>query len=204
MPPPVAATIGASFSGRRADIGEFDRVERARRGQRGAGAVAHPVEPHLADRQAAGAAPAALRRQGQAPAGAVGRRHRDRPVVRFERLPGDDQAVAFDHGAQIVLFEIGFLHQPIGEPAQQLRLRAAALEAARPEPHLVGQQLRHPALPDAVEHQQRVAAIAAHHGHPVMDTRIDLAEPAPPGRLAARPRRLPGALRSPDAGGRDR
>ena len=101
-------------------------------------------------------------------------------------MPGNDEAVAFDHRAQIVLFEIGFLHQPIGEAPQQLRLRPAAFETARPEPHLVGQQLRHPALPDAIEDQQRFAVIAVHHGNPALHMRIDLPEPTSPGRLAAR------------------
>ena len=60
-------------------------------------------------------------------------------------------------GAQIVFLEIGLLHQPIGEAAQQFGLRPAALEAARPQPHLVGQELRDAALADPVEHQQRLA-----------------------------------------------
>jgi hypothetical protein len=102
-------------------------------------------------------------------------------------LPGDDEAVAFDHSAQVVLFEIGLLHQPIGEAPQQLRLRAAAFKTARPEPHLVRQQLRHPALADAVEDQERAAVVAVHDGNPVLDTGIDLPEPAPPRGFAARP-----------------
>ena len=117
------------------------------------------------------------------PSGAA---HANRAVIGFERLPGDEQAVAFDRCAQIIFLEVGFLHQPIGEPAQQLRLGTAALETARPEPHLVGEELRHPSLADAIEDEQRVAVIAAHHRHAVMDACLDLAEPAAPSRFAAR------------------
>ena len=104
-------------------------------------------------------------------------------VVGLERLPGDDEPVALDHRAQVVLLEIGFLHQPVGEPAQQLRLRAAAFEPSRPEPHLIGEQLRYPPLADTVEDEERVAVVAAHHGGAVVDPRVDLAEPAPPAGL---------------------
>src|ERR1700730_5765063 len=78
-----------------------------------------------------------------------------------------------------------FFYQQIGEPPQQFRLRTTPLEAARPEPHLVRKQLRHPALPDAVEHEKRVAVIAAHNRHTVMNMRLDLAEPTAPRRFAA-------------------
>jgi hypothetical protein len=61
--------------------------------------------------------------------------------------------IAFDGSAQIVLLEVGFLHQPISEPAQQLRLWTPALKTARPEPHLVGKQLCHSSFADTVEHE---------------------------------------------------
>ena len=66
--------------------------------------------------------------------------------------------------AQVLLLELRLLHQPVREAAQQLGLRAAAFEAARPQPDLIGQQLRDAALADAVEDEQRLVVGAAHHG----------------------------------------
>src|ERR1051326_5388745 len=94
-------------------------------------------------------------------------------------------AIALDRRPEIVLFEIRLLHQPVRKPPQQFGLRPAAFEAARPQPHLIGQELRHPPFADPVENQQRVAMLAAHHSSAVVDARLDLAKPASPtGRLA--------------------
>ena len=48
-----------------------------------------------------------------------------------------------DRQPQQFFLELRFLHQPMRKPAQQIEMRAAALEAARPEPQLIGQQQRH-------------------------------------------------------------
>src|SRR3546814_5137885 len=57
----------------------------------------------------------------------------------------DLQLAALDVGAQSLFLEVGFLHRPVGEAAQQFGLRPAALVAARPQPDLVGEQLCHAA-----------------------------------------------------------
>src|SRR5437763_1682158 len=85
----------------------------------------------------------------------------------------------------------GFRHRAVADPEGA----AAALEAARPQPHLVGQQLRGPAFADPIEDQERLAVIAAHDRGALMDARLDLAEPAPPTRrlaLLADPRQILG------------
>ena len=95
------------------------------------------------------------------------------------------EAAAGDAGAQPLLLQIGLLHQPVGEAAQQLGLRAAALEAARPQPQLVAHHLGDAALVDAVEDQQRLVADAAHEHLAVARHRLDLAEPTAPPALGA-------------------
>ena len=115
-PPPVAATSALSLSVGGAHVGELDRVERARRGERGARAVGDAVEPALA--RPAACRCCARRCSGASvsvavvPSGAV---TVHRAVVRFERLARDDEAVAVDRRAQIVFLELGLLHQPVGE-----------------------------------------------------------------------------------------
>ena len=69
--------------------------------------------------------------------------------------------------------------------AQQFRLRAAALEAARPQPDMVAVDLRHPAQPDAVQDHQRPTVDTVHQDLPAPCLHVDLPQPAAPGRLAA-------------------
>jgi hypothetical protein len=100
-----------------------------------------------------------------------------RTIVGFERLPGDRQVIAIDCGTQVVLLQIGLFHQPIGKPAQQLGLRAAALMAARPQPDLIRQQQCDAALADAIEQQKRLAAVGAEQRLAVHIGRLDAAVP---------------------------
>ena len=68
-----------------------------------------------------------------------------------------------------------------GPPADaSLRLRAAALVAARPQPDLVGQEQRHAALADMIQHQQRLAVGGFHHHLPVQVGDIDVPIPLAP------------------------
>ena len=65
----------------------------------------------------------------------------------------NDQTPVGDMGAQTFLLEIRFLHQPVSNPAQQLRIGAAVLESARPHPSMVAHDLRDAAFLDPVEDQ---------------------------------------------------
>ena len=56
---------------------------------------------------------------------------------------------------QPLLLEIGLLHQPVGHPAEEIGVRAAAIEAARPQPGVVGEQEGDAALALAIEDQER-------------------------------------------------
>src|SRR5439155_15231088 len=85
----------------------------------------------------------------------------------------------------LVLLETGLLHQPVGEPAQQLGLWPPALEAPRPQPHLVGEELGDPALADPVENEERLAVIAVHDRRAAMGAGLDLTKPAAPSRRLA-------------------
>ena len=80
-----------------------------------------------------------------------------------ERPALDQHRALLAGAAQHLLLELGLLHQPVREPAQQLELRAAALEAAAPEPGLVRAEHRDPALALAGEHQERPPVRALHH-----------------------------------------
>ena len=53
-------------------------------------------------------------------------------------------------GAQRLFLKIRFLHQPMRQTAQQFALRAATFIAARPQPDMVGIELRHAAFFDAI------------------------------------------------------
>ena len=87
-------------------------------------------------------------------------------------------------GAQGLLLELGLLHQPVDEAAQQDGLRPAALQAARPQARLVGEQLGDAALADALEDEERPVGDAGHHDLGVgRGLDVDLAEPLPPGGL---------------------
>src|SRR3546814_5314285 len=65
-------------------------------------------------------------------------------------------------------------------------MRAAALEAARPQPHVVAHDLRHAPLAEAVEDQQRVLADTLHQHVAAVGVALDLAEPAAPARRVVR------------------
>ena len=98
----------------------------------------------------------------------------------------DDEVVALLPAVEGLLLEVGLLHQPMREAAQQFGLRAATLEATRPQPALVGQQLRHAAFVLAREHQQRLVAGTRHHRLARLRRGVDEAEPAAPAwRLAS-------------------
>src|SRR3546814_17937582 len=76
-------------------------------------------------------------------------------LVFGQAAPLDLQLAALDVGAQSLFLEVGLLHRPVGEAAQQFGLRPAALVAARPQPDLVGEQLLPAPLPEANEHKTR-------------------------------------------------
>src|SRR5439155_10353437 len=67
-----------------------------------------------------------------------------------------------------------------------------ALEAARPQPHLIREKLGDAALADAIEHQQGLVLDAAHHRNAVLGHSLDIAEPTAPLRLL---RRIAGVAR---------
>ena len=68
----------------------------------------------------------------------------------------DRTSVAARGGAQRLFLEVRLLHQPMRQPAQEVDLRPAALEAARPQPGMVGQQQRDAALALPREDEQRL------------------------------------------------
>ncbi len=90
--------------------------------------------------------------------------------------------MAFDLGAQRLFFEFRLFHQPMREPAQKIEMRPAALEAARPEPHLIGEKQPDPAFAFAREDEQRLRIGAGKNRRAARHIGIDLAEPAAPGR----------------------
>ena len=94
----------------------------------------------------------------------------------------DGQFAGARLGAQRLLLEVGLLHQPVRQPAQQVDMRAAALVAARPQPGMVGEQQRDAALADAVQHQQRLVVGAVHDDVALRLVDVDQAEAAAPVR----------------------
>ena len=104
-------------------------------------------------------------------------------VVLGHGLALDDQLAGAGAGAERLLLEVGLLHQPVGEAAEQVDMRAAALEAARPEPGMVGEEQRDAALALAVEDEERLVVGAVHDDVALgrlLD--VDQAEPAAPVR----------------------
>src|SRR5664279_971661 len=83
-------------------------------------------------------------------------------------------------GTQNLLFQFWFLHQPVSELAQEIKVRTAAFKSARPEPHLIGEQKRHPAFALARENQQRLSGGTRQNTGTVGDFGIDLAKPFAP------------------------
>ena len=76
------------------------------------------------------------------------------PAARLRRCTG--RRPSSTSSLEVLLLEVGLLHQPVREAAQQFGLRPAAVEAAGPQPELIGQQLRDAAFADPVEDQQRL------------------------------------------------
>ena len=87
---------------------------------------------------------------------ARGRGHNDGRDIWLEALALDFDDTATHIGPQGLLFQFRLLHQPMREPAQKIKVRTAALETARPKPHLVGEEKRHPALAFPRENEQRL------------------------------------------------
>ena len=68
----------------------------------------------------------------------------------------------------------------MGQPAQEFPVGPAALETAGPQPDVVAQELRDPALADTVQQQQRLV-VGAPHQHPAgLGHGFDVTEPAAP------------------------
>ena len=67
---------------------------------------------------------------------------------------------------------------------EQQTLRPPLLDTPRPEPGVVGQELRHPALADPIEHQERPLGSAGHQHLAVVDLDVHLAKPASPAGCA--------------------
>ena len=124
--------------------------------------VLDPIEPRLLGRQRGARDPLLRRLQGDLRGAPRGRGHGHGLGLRVQRAALDRDRVTRRLGAQRLLLELRLLHQPVHQAAQQQALRAAALEAARPQPGVVGEQLRDAALADPLEHQQRLLGGAAH------------------------------------------
>src|SRR4029079_15246893 len=82
--------------------------------------------------------------------------------------------------------EAGLLHQPMGEPAQEVGVRSAALIAARPQPGMVGQQHADAALAALADNQERLVLRALHQHLAVTRADIDHAEPMSPSGIWTR------------------
>jgi hypothetical protein len=67
-------------------------------------------------------------------------------------------------GAQGLLLQGRLLHEPVGEAAQQVEMRPAALEAAGPEPGMVGKEQGDASLLLPVEDEERQVLRAGHDG----------------------------------------
>lgn len=68
-------------------------------------------------------------------------------------LACDEDVTAGPDGAQGFLLQIRLLHQPVREAAQQIGMGAAALQIARPQPGVIGQQQADAPFIHAVQHQ---------------------------------------------------
>src|SRR5690606_31963335 len=102
-------------------------------------------------------------------------------------LAADGEPHAGAARRQPLLLELRLLHQPVGEAAVERDVRAAALEAARPKPPLVGKQQADAALALAVEDEERLVAGALHHDLALGAVDADEAEPAAPVRRLGLP-----------------
>ena len=107
------------------------------------------------------------------------------PGSSLHRLAGDVERHAAAAGGQPLLLEFGLLHQPVRDAAVERDMRAAALEAARPEPALVGQEHADAAFALAVEQQQRPLVGTLHDDLALGPVDADEAEPAAPVRRLA-------------------
>ena len=125
-------------------------------------AVADTVEPQLVGRYGRSGETRFIRLQFDAAFLAGGQRNIDFFRLGAERAALDGETVSFDGGAQNFFLEFRFLHQPVGDASQELRLRAAPFETPGPQPHVVTQDLGHPSVADTGQDQQRLLADALH------------------------------------------
>src|SRR5262249_42116710 len=81
--------------------------------------------------------------------------------------------------------EIGLLHQPVCEAAQQIGVGTTTLITASPQPDVIGEQESHAALTALAENEQRLVLGALHQHLSLARLGIDHSEPPAPGRLLA-------------------
>ena len=112
-------------------------------------AIRQAVKARLHYGQAASLYPTAIVFQANAMHFAGGRGDLDIRVIGAEAAALDQQLIAIGAGTQVLFLQIRFLHQPMGDTAQQFRLRAAAFKTTSPQPGMIRQQLRHPAIANA-------------------------------------------------------
>ena len=79
--------------------------------------------------------------------------HRHRRISQC--LPFNDELLSFGACPQGLFLQRRLFQQPVRNMAQQLDMRPAAANAARPEPELIGEQHGHTALVLMRNHQQR-------------------------------------------------
>ena len=142
--PPVALANGAEHLGGRRHLGELARIGRADIDQRVELAVGGAPEARARSRAIEPRQSAGLARCER---DACASRRTASVSVTSPTLVGHglalDQEIAAAHDqAQRLFLEVGLLHQPVRQPAQQVEMRPAALVAARPQPDVVGEQQR--------------------------------------------------------------
>src|SRR5262245_18237997 len=88
----------------------------------------------------------------------------DRDVLDYvlDRAPFDRHRLAAARRFQRLFLEVGLLHQPMREPAQEVSVGPAALIAARPEPSMVREQERDAALAALADDEKRLVFRALH------------------------------------------
>jgi hypothetical protein len=99
----------------------------------------------------------------------------------------DGQRLAVGRGGERLFLQFRFLHQPVRHAAVEADMRAAALEAARPQPAVIGQDHADAALAETVEDEQRLVVRPVHGDDALGVLDIDGAEPAAPGGGSAWP-----------------
>ena len=137
--PPVASAKGFMNVCGRDRVGEFRRIDRADMGKRRQVAIGDLIEADLLGLQAAGEDAGLGRGQRHGHRLAGRRDHLRRAGIVAHRLAAHFERHAAAVGGQPLLLEFRLLHQPVGDAAIERDMRAAAFEAARPEPALIGQ-----------------------------------------------------------------